>query len=83
MQRLIVLAALGGIGYWLWTRTGITASAFSTEVVEKKYAKPIGPGLEGATNVGKMAVIESNGRMTPRWAMHADVPMGYFAKSNW
>ena len=83
MQRFIALAVIGGIGYWLWTRSGVTATAFSTETVANKYAKPIGPGLEGATNVGKMAVIDVNNRMTPRWAIHADVPMGYFAKSNW
>ena len=83
MQRFIALAVIGGVGYWLWTRAGVTATAFSTETVAQKYAKPIGPGLEGFTNVGKINVIEHNGgRITPRWNM-TDAPMGYFAKSNW
>lgn len=78
MQRLIALAVIGGVGYWLWTRAGVTATAFSTEVVANKYAKPIGPGLEGVTNVGKVTVVDHHGRMTPRWSLEA--PMGTFVK---
>ena len=81
MQRFIALAVIGGIGYWLWTRSGVTATAFSTETVAKKYAKPIGPGLEGATNVSKIPAIEVNGALSPRFSIHA--PMGTYAKASW
>ena len=78
MKNLLALAAIGGIGYWIWCQ--VTAAPEIT-VVEKKYPTAIGPGLTGATNVAKMETVDpGDGAIFRRWPAHYDQPMGTFAK---
>jgi len=71
MQRLLTYTILGGFVYWWMTRPSPVAAA-TIPVVEKKYPAPIGPGLQGATNVAKVRIMEVR-----------DQPMGTFARGDW
>lgn len=81
MKQLLAVAAIGGLGWWIWKT--VTAAPEIT-VVEKKYPTAIGPGLTGATNVAKIETVDNgNGGIRRRWNIDYDQPMGAFARNTW
>lgn len=71
MRSIIGAVIVGGLVYW-WYQQQQRPAPQGTQVVNQPggimYDRPIGPGLEGVTNVGKMTITER------------DAPMGTFAK---
>lgn len=80
MRELMSALAILGVGYLAWK--AIQPADETIEVIEKKYDKPIGPGLTGATNVAKIETMDNGGGtpMRRRWPIDYNAPMGFYAK---
>ena len=77
MRELMSAIAVLGVGYLAWKAM---QPAEDITVVEKKYDKPIGPGLTGATNVAKIETMDNGGPIRRRWPIDYNAPMGFYAK---
>jgi len=80
MRELFSALAIGGVAYLIWK--SLQPASGAIETVANKYAKPIGPGLEGATNVSKIETVDmgNGGSLHRRWPTNYNAPMGFYAK---
>lgn len=75
MPQWLIALAVGGVGYWWYQSQQPAAVPGASKVIQTgqtgvMYNQPIGPGLQGATNVAKIHVTDT-----------MDMPMGTFSRS--
>lgn len=76
MNDILGIAVVGAVLYF-WLNSG--KSKAKPVPVTEQYPKPIGPGLQGFTDVSRQLVLESDfAKPGQRWGY--DQPFGTFAR---